>query len=176
MRKFVITLVFLLITAHYITPQNAKSYAQKAKFIVNFTLFTVWPNENPETDTSLIGVYGKAHMTKAINQVIDQRQNINRRLKAIPLDNISKGTPPEGLKVIYVASENARAKHVGAYIEQRPILTVGDNNKCTDNSFMLNLGNTGENVNFTINKKAAELQGLKFKYQLYQQGEVINTE
>ncbi len=109
------------------TPRPAsREYDVKAAFIYNFATFVDWPSAAfPRSDSPfVIGVIGADPFGTALEEMV-----LGEQVKGRPIvvRHIDRGDRAAACHILFIsASESARLGEILPYVQDRPVLTVGD--------------------------------------------------
>ena len=142
-------------------------YALKARFLLQFPEFVVWPSEVGLTDPSkpfVVLVLGASPFEKHLDETVASRKVKGHPVKLIYSSDLAALDACE--MVFICASEKGRLKEIAARIGHRPVLTVGDTEGFGKKGVMINLTIEEELPRFEINLGAARWNNLGISAQL----------
>lgn len=142
-------------------------YTLKARFLLQFPEFVVWPSEAGLGDASrpfVLLVLGTSPFEHHLDEAVG-----SRRVKGHPVKIVYSSDPGavEGCQMVFIcASEKGRLKDIMAHIGNRPVLTVGDTEGFGKKGVMINLAIEDDLPRFEINLGAARWNNLGMSAQL----------
>jgi hypothetical protein len=155
----------LALCASVMPASAATEYEVKAAFLYNFAKFVEWPPATfqTESDPIVLGIIGEDPFGNTIdtmfqNVTIQKHPLVVKRLQA----------PPESTcQILFISeSEQERAKHILASLDEKPILTVSDIPDFIGIGGMIGFDIENSKVRFSINKNAADAAKLQFSSQV----------
>ncbi len=175
MKKSFITVVLIVLTLVLLfghqnvqaAPEDNVSaeYIVKAAFLYKFINFVSWPKEAFESGSSDINlcILGWNPFGETIF-VFDGKTVAGRTLR---IRNINSFSEIKGCHILYVSpSMMPQAKKILKFIENKPILTVGDTEGFAKKGGIINLLKISNRIKFEINRSAAEKAGLHISSKL----------
>ena len=173
-RIVVVLLLFIGYSGNFgLTQENNPGCREKAQYIKNVIMFTKWPDEKKisfsEGDTIKIGIFEKEKLCNKLPEALAEK-NINTEVSELKtVKDIDK------YDVLYMGNSHAgKCNHFNAALGERPVLTIADNLDINCEGVIMCFYVENNELNIRINQKAADSSGLTFKYQLYQQAEIVN--
>jgi hypothetical protein len=142
-------------------------YILKARFLLQFPEFVVWPPEAGLGDPAkpfVVLVLGTSPFERHLDEALG-----SRRVKGHPVKIIYSTDPGalDNCQMVFIcASERGRLKEIVARIGRRPVLTVGDTYGFGKKGVMINLAIEDELPRFEINLGAARWSNLGMSAQL----------
>lgn len=163
MKKF--TLLFLIfINAFMSASQALKESELKSVFIYQIGKFTRWPQQTTDPGKPfVISIIGKTSPGCEIDipgdRTIDDRK--------IVINKISKLREIQGSDVLFITgSEAYRLDTILVYIENMPILTIGDTEGFAERGVIINFCIENNKLRFEINLEAVKKASLHLEYRL----------
>lgn len=142
-------------------------YALKARFLLQFPEFVVWPPEaglGDATKPFVVVVLGTSPFERHLDETLG-----SHKVKGHPVKLVYSKDPGalDGCHMAFIcASERGRLKEIMTRIGHRPVLTVGDTEGFTRKGVMINLSIEEELPRFEINLGAARWNSLGMSAQL----------
>ncbi len=142
-------------------------YILKARFLLQFPEFVVWPAEAGLGDATrpfVLLVLGASPFDRHLDEALQ-----SRKVKGHPVKIIYSNDPAavDGCHMVFVcASERGRLKEIMGRIGHRPVLTVGDTEGFSKKGVMINLSIEEDLPRFEINLGAARWNNLGISAQL----------
>jgi hypothetical protein len=139
-----------------------EEYSLKAAFLYHFGQFVEWP-EKPSTKPFVIGILGKDPFGKNID-ALETESLHGRRVEIRRLSRIEEAS---NCHIVYISSSEARRiPQILSQLRGQGVLTISDVSGFVKEGGMIHLLTEQNKIRFAINKKSADLAGLKISSQL----------
>ncbi len=142
-------------------------YALKARFLLQFPEFVVWPAEASLTDTSkpfVVVVLGTSPFDRHLDEALGSRKVKGHPVKLVYSSDLAA---LDACHMVFIcASEKGRLKEIVSRIGNHPVLTVGDTEGFGKKGVMINLAVEEDLPRFEINLGAARFNNLGISAQL----------
>ncbi len=138
----------------------------KAAYLLHFVRYVYWPNPSPAVASSpvILGVLGQDPIVEVLENTVTGKTVNNRpiQVKLFP-----SAEQIDHCDILFVPrSESRQMQAALSAISGRPILTVSDKEKFSNNGGMVEFLLIDDTVRFAINNEAAERAGLKLSSEL----------
>ena len=169
MRKF-LTIILICLSTVPMLAQGVNPYpALTARYLYNFTLFTVWPENNfaeGVQDSIKIGIFGDTPVYKELKQLLEEEaeQSVN-----VCFFEDWNSAADCDIQVVYFSGPcytNYGGTH---FFDGKPVLTVAYPDTTNRVLPVIQLKEDKGKLAFEINDEALDNTGLRLKYQIYQQ-------
>lgn len=172
-RDIVFLSLFVLQVTLHLQPQE---YALKTAFIERFTRFTDWPESIITEDTTqsfVISVLGDNSFEDKLDIFSNSKKIKQRKVEVRYINKISE---IEGSHILFISeSEEVNLSSILKYIENRPILTIGDTQGFAEQGVIINFYLEDDQVRFEINNEALNKTDLAINYLLLNYAKLVST-
>lgn len=137
-----------------------------AAYIYRFITYAEWPaTVFPNTDAPIvIGVVNADDIAAELEQVVRGRLAQNRRLQ---VRRMASGDATTDVHVLFIGREVApKFFQVAKTISERPVLTITDSERGTDQISIINFVQVDGRVRFEVNVAMAEKSGVRLSSRL----------
>jgi hypothetical protein len=137
-----------------------KEYQVKAQCLLSFAKYVDWPTEAfVETNTPItVGVIGDNKFGDDLRYEVEGRVIGGRRIDVMP--NSREEDWPKCQVLFISASEKWRQAWILKRLRPRPVLTVGESDRFTEDGGVINLTKRDGKVGFEVDLKSAREAGL----------------
>ena len=178
MKKFNIIILLFFCSINNLLFGQANENALKAGYIEKFARFTNWPMESEtETDTFYITVIGKNEINSELNKIAKKYPIKNKNVKIKYITDLKDFNNKDITHLLFISSsEDNQLALILKAIKNKPILTVGETDKCAKlGVHFVFFENQGETLHFKVNPKKIKESGLETDIYLMNYGEIINN-
>ncbi|MDE3245052.1 MAG: YfiR family protein [Acidobacteriota bacterium] len=156
-----------LASAGVVNQEPQAEYTLKARFLLQFPEFVVWPLEaglGDATKPFVLLVLGASPFERHLDETLGSRKVKGHPVKVVYSNDLAA---LDGCHMAFIcASERGRLKEIMGRIGHRPVLTVGDTAGFSKKGVMINLSIEEDLPRFEINLGAARWNNLGMSAQL----------
>lgn len=148
-------------------------YQVKALFLVNFLKYVDWPPDVFDNDDApfIIGLMGEDRFDNSLSRAVDGQKINNRNIE---IRTINRGRDAIDCHMLFISSsENYRINHILERLAERPILTVGEDEKFIEKGGLINFLLRDERIRIEINLAASQTSGLQISSRLLSVAETV---
>jgi hypothetical protein len=155
-------------------PQAAQAVAEpalKAAFLLNFTKFTDWPEDELAPAAPMVLCVADAEVATALDSLVAGR-SVNQH--ALALRRLKLDEPIRGCAVLYASKlDERRTLQLVAGLAGASVLTVGDAQDFAARGGMIGLFVDDGRMRFAINRNAVQRTRLKLSAQLLTLAKIV---
>ena len=151
-------------------PATISEYGLKAVLLFKLPQFVYWPDSVPSQNTLIFCVLGTNPFGKALERLAREPGD-GRAVEIVNLAAVGDGIVCDFLFVS--RSESASVESIIRKFSGKRVVTVSDIPGFAKVGGMVELTVNGEHVGVTLNRKAAQKQGLEFNAQLLRLAKVV---
>jgi hypothetical protein len=168
-------LLALIVLAHSSsTPEAAQAVAEpalKAAFLLNFTKFTEWPEDELAPAAPMVLCIADAGVAAALDGLVGGR-SVNQH--ALALRRVKPEESAHGCAVLYTSKlDERRTLQLVAALGTASVLTVGDAQDFATRGGMIGLFVDDGRMRFAINRSAVQRTRLKLSAQLLTLAKIV---
>jgi hypothetical protein len=168
-------LLALIVIAHFqSTPEAAQAVAEpalKAAFLLNFTKFTDWPEDELAPAAPIVLCIADVEVAAALDGLVVGR-SVNQH--ALALRRMKVEEPARGCAVLYASKlDERRTSQLVAGLGTASVLTVGDAQDFATHGGMIGLFVDDGRMRFAINRGAVQRTRLKLSAQLLTLAKIV---
>lgn len=144
--------------------------AVRSAYVYNLTKYVSWPQSKR---TLLIAVVGDPGTGAAVKAMLDGKTSDGRTIQVVtnPTDSVLSTCD-----VVYVASTEATTPgRILPLISERPILTVGEDNRFVTRGGMVGLIRSADRIEVAVNLQTVRAAGLKMSSRLLNLATVVSN-
>jgi len=156
----VLLCLLLMSEAHATPQQNVSDYQVKAAYIFNFAKFVDWPSDTFSDPRSPIRfcILSDHSFEIELNRIVKDKLIGGRRVEVI---EVRDGEQSRTCHVLFIGmAQDREVPRVIAALRGTKVLTVGETSGFTQRGGMINFFLNNDNVQFQVNRKAANEAGL----------------
>ena len=138
----------------------------KAAYLLHFVRYVDWPNSSPDAAASpvVLGVLGHDPMVEVLGTIVSGK-TVNHRPIQVKL--FTSAEQIDRCDVLFLPrSQSKQMRAILSAISGRPILTVSDQERFSNQGGMIEFLLIDDTVRFSINNEAAGKAGLKLSSEL----------
>jgi len=138
----------------------------KAAYLLHFVRYIYWPSPSPAVPSSpvVLGVLGHDPMVEVLESTVSGK-TVDKR--SVQVKVFTSADQIDHCDILFVPrSESKQLPAVLSAISGRPILTVGDKERFSNEGGMIEFLLIDDTIRFTINNEAVEKAGLKLSSEL----------
>lgn len=159
----------VMLRAGQTTPLQVEEERLEALFIWQFLQFTEWPNTVPvgeASGTSCIGIIGSTRVGMFLEELARQKKLPDGTTMTVK--RIISPEDAEKCRIIYISSttEPAKAAQLLTRMKNKPVLTIGHDERFMERGGIINLYNEDERLRFEVNLAEANNNKLKLSARL----------
>lgn len=170
---WVLGLVILLLSGAHGQSPTAGEYQVKAAFLYNFAKFVEWPPSSFSGASApyKICVLGQDPFGQDLHDITADKSLNGRRFEVNHITDLQQA---RGCLILFIcSSELSQMKQILGSLRGSGILTVGDTKGFAEMGGVINFVLENDRVQFEVNRKAAELAGLKISSKLLNVAKVV---
>jgi len=159
-------IVALSLTSARAQSPTADEYQVKAAFLYNFAKFVEWPPDSFATASAPIRIciLGRNPFGRNLSEITEGK-TINGR--KVLVDQVADLQQARTCTILFVSSsEKGQLKRVFEGLQGAAALTVGDSKTFIEQGGMVNFVLENDRVQFEVNRRAAEMAGIKISSKL----------
>lgn len=154
--------------------QHAQAQANemevKSVMIEKISRFVVWPHEEEDTHF-VIDILGEGPINPYLKEIYKSRTIAG---KPVIIHEIEKIEDMDSCHVLFVNNCSSEIKDdILKYTENKPILTIGDAEGCTQSGVILNLITVNNRVQFECNLTNLKKTNLDVSYRLLELAKIV---
>ncbi len=156
-----------------VKPRPTREYDLKAAFLFNLAKFVEWPVEAfGDADTPItICILGEDPFGRSLDEIVSNESVRNRELVVRRYRDMKKVA---ACHILFVnLSRPADLQGLRTYLEDKPVLTVGETEEFVDHSGIIRFVMVGNKVRLRINIEAARAARLTISSKLLRLAEVV---
>ena len=161
-----LVIVALSLTSARAQSPTADEYQVKAAFLYNFAKFVEWPPDSFATASAPIRIciLGRNPFGRNLSEITEGK-TINGR--KVLVDQVADLQQARTCTILFVSSsEKGQLKRVFEGLQGAAALTVGDSKTFIEQGGMVNFVLENDRVQFEVNRRAAEMAGIKISSKL----------
>lgn len=174
--RYLCTWLLLLLTISLARAEDVtREYELKAAFLYNFLLFVEWPQQShPPTNAPLvIGVLGTDPFGNSLDEAMKGKTVSGHPIAIVRMKDARAWT---NCHLLFVGqSERKNLPQILKTVAGQSVLTVGDQDRFSEQGGIINFFNEGPRIRFEINRAAAEDAGLKLDPKLLKLARIVNA-
>jgi hypothetical protein len=161
--------MIFLMSSSYVRAQFTETEI-KAAFLERFTRFVEWPSQpglNFDSSAFVIGIVNGNLMKKEIAELYKTQTIKGKPVKIKYISSRDSLDTIQSCHLIFITEK--WKKEVGSIIKKinrKPILTVGDSDKFSEQGVMINFYKSGGRIRFEINSDSVRHSGLSMDFRL----------
>lgn len=176
-RKPVIFFLIVLFLSDIIPGFSQPSeYLLKAVFIEKFTRFIEWPERYQLADSTqpfIIGILGKNPFDVDLSALFHDQTIKN---KPVEIHYYERINDISACNLLFISeSEKERIREIVDFLDEKPILTVGDSDAFSGQGIIINMFISDNKIRFEIDEEAVHRAGFHVSYLLLKEAVIVNS-
>ena len=164
----VIVLLLLFSSFSSVKAQNIEEYALKKVMIFKITTLIEWPENSKVSSTNdpvVISIIGENPFKGQLKKLADSNRKIKK--KQVTVRYIQNPEEIAGSDILFISSsERYDISKILKYIQNKPILTIGDTKGYVEKGVMIEFALYSGKMRIKINKKQADKSKIYINSQL----------
>lgn len=142
--------------------EDTTEYTLKAVFLYNFAIFTSWPDHSK--DNFILCIYGKDPFGQDLDTLMRAKRIYDRMVDIHRISNLEQ---LNSCQLVFISRAAVSSlPDVINVLKDKPVLTVADSPRASQQGVMLNMNVQQDKVSFEANLMMAKRSGLNLSSQL----------